>query len=330
MGVKEEVLRTLRAEAGTSISGQALADRLGVSRHAVWKAIDKLRGEGYDIEAGTNRGYRLVGAIDKLSAEGVATFLAPDAPFMLEFHEAIDSTNNRARSLAEAGAAEWTVVLAGSQTAGRGRMGKSFYSPAGGGIYMSMVVRPQCDVLHANMLTIAAAAAVAESIEAICGVEARIKWVNDLFVGTRKVCGILTEASVGVEEQRLRYAVVGIGINVAPPPGGFPAELTDVATSIYEGPLTTEVRNRLAAEVLTRFRPYAEDLLARAYLPGYRARLFVIGRHVTMVRGREREDVLVRGLTDDGALVVETADGCTKEVASGEMSLRFQAEEDGR
>lgn len=330
MGVKEEVLRTLRAENGASISGQALADRLGVSRHAVWKAIDKLRSEGYDIEAATNRGYRLVGAIDSLSAEGVATFLAPASPFVLEFHETIDSTNNRARALAEDGASEWTVVLAGSQTAGRGRMGKSFYSPAASGIYMSVIVRPQCDVVHANMLTLAAAAAVAESIEAVCGVRPQIKWVNDLFVGMRKVCGILTEASVGVEEQTLRYAVVGIGINVAPPTGGFPEGIRDVATSIYEAPLREEVRNRLAAEILTRFQLYASDLLARAYMASYRDHFMAFGRRVTLVRGKLREEVVVRDLTEDGALVVESDNGTVKTVASGEMSLRFETKEDGR
>lgn len=330
MGVREEVLRTLRAAAGGTISGQALADQLGVSRHAVWKAIDKLRSEGYDIQARTNHGYQLVGAADPFSAEGVATFLAPAGVFSLEYHETIDSTNNRARALAEAEAPEWTVVLAGRQTAGRGRMGKSFYSPQAGGIYMSVVVRPQCDVLHANMLTIAAAAAVAESIEAVCGVETQIKWVNDLFVGARKVCGILTEASVGVEEQTLRYAVVGIGVNVSPPPGGFPQELSEIAASIFESPLDREVRNRLAAEILMRFRAYAEDLLARRYLASYRSHFMAFDRRVTLVRGRIREEVVVRDLTEDGALVVETDDGQMKTVASGEMSLRFETKEDVR
>ena len=264
MGVKEEVLRTLRTSAEEYISGQALADGLGVSRHAVWKAIDGLRAEGYEIEARTKRGYRLVAAADGLSAEGVAAFLPQHAPFALEYHDVIDSTNNCARQLAEDGAPAWTVVLANAQTAGRGRMGKSFYSPEASGIYMSMVVRPDCDVRDANLLTIAAAAAVAESIELVCDVKVGIKWVNDLFVEQRKVCGILTEAAVGVEEQRLRYAVVGIGINVAPPAGGYPAEIADVATSIYTQPPQTEIRNRLAAEVLRRFQPYAEALPLKA------------------------------------------------------------------
>ena len=201
MGVKEEVLRTLRSEPDAYISGQALADRLSVSRHAVWKAIDKLRSEGYDIDARTNCGYRLVAADDSLSAEGVAAFLPQASPFKLEYHAVIDSTNIRARTLAEAGAPEWTVVLADSQTAGRGRLGRAFYSPQASGIYMSAIVRPDCDVREANLLTIAAAAAVAESIEAICGKTVGIKWVNDCFVEQRKVSGILTEAAVGVEEQ---------------------------------------------------------------------------------------------------------------------------------
>ena len=202
-------------------------------------------------------------------------------------------------------------------------MGKSFYSPEASGIYMSMVVRPDCDVRDANLLTIAAAAAVAESIELVCDVKVGIKWVNDLFVEQRKVCGILTEAAVGVEEQRLRYAVVGIGINVAPPAGGYPAEIADVATSIYTQPPQTEIRNRLAAEVLRRFQPYAEALPLKAYFSSYRERLFVIGREVALVRGGAREMVQVLALNDDGSLHVRRADGSTKDVASGEVSLRF-------
>lgn len=322
MGVKEEVLRALRETEGY-LSGQALADGLSVSRHAVWKAIDKLRHEGYQIEAITNKDYRLMQAEDTLSAEGVASFLAPALPFRLEYHDTIDSTNNRARELAENNADDWTVVLAGKQTAGRGRMGRSFYSPSSSGIYMSIIVRPRCDVSHANMLTIAAAAAVAESIENILGVKVAIKWVNDLFVADRKVCGILTEASVGVEEQTLRYAVVGIGINVAPPKNGFPKELEHVATSILKELPDSEIRNRLVAETLMRFKPYAENLLQRQYLPVYRDRLMVIGKSVTLHRGREIEKVFVQDLTDDGTLIVITNDGVKKEISSGEVSLRM-------
>lgn len=323
MGVKEEVLRTLQENEETYISGQGLADRLNVSRHAVWKAIDKLRSEGFDIEARTNRGYRLIGACDVLSAEAVAACLDKSAGFALEYSEEIDSTNNRARALAEAGCDEWTVVLAESQTAGRGRLGKQFYSPKGGGIYMSVVVRPNCEVQYANMLTLAAAAAVVEAVEAVCGITAQIKWVNDIFVGTKKVCGILTEASVGLEEQRLRYAVVGIGINVAPPPGGFPEALQDIATSIFDTPRVESVRAPLVAEILRRFRGYAEQLTDRLFMACYRAHLMVLGRRVYLVRGNDREEVLVVGLTDDGALIVENDESRRREINSGEVSVRF-------
>lgn len=323
MGVKEEVLRALQDNQEDYISGQGLADRLDVSRHAVWKAIDKLRAEGFDIEARTNRGYRLVGACDVLSAEAVAACLDKNAGFALEYSEEIDSTNNRARALAEGGCDEWTVVLAESQTAGRGRLGKQFYSPKGGGIYMSVVVRPDCEVQYANMLTLAAAAAVVEAVEAVCGIKAQIKWVNDIFVDTKKVCGILTEASVGLEEQRLRYAVVGIGINVAPPPGGFPEELQDIATSIYDTPRTASVRAPLVAEILRRFRGYAEHLPDRSFMACYRAHLMVLGRRVYLVRGKAREEVLVVGLTDEGALIVETDEGRRRAINSGEVSVRF-------
>lgn len=323
MGVKEEVLRTLQAQQDDYISGQALADRLSVSRHAVWKAIDKLRSEGFDIEARTNRGYRLVGACDVLSEEAVAALLKSDEGYHLEYHACIDSTNNRARALAEDDCEAWTVVLADQQTAGRGRMGKSFYSPNGGGIYMSVVVRPSCDVQYANMLTLAAAASVVEAIEEVCGITAQIKWVNDIFVGQRKVCGILTEASVGLEEQCLRYAVVGIGINVAPPAGGFPEALQDIATTIFDSPCLEAVRAPLVVAILRRFRVYATHLLDREFMVSYRQHLMVIGRRVDLVRGKMREEALVVGLTDDGALIVEDDDGRRREINSGEVSIRF-------
>ena len=188
---------------------------------------------------------------------------------------------------------------------------------------MSVVVRPNCEVQYANMLTLAAAAAVVEAVEAVCGITAQIKWVNDIFVGTKKVCGILTEASVGLEEQRLRYAVVGIGINVAPPPGGFPEALQDIATSIFDTPRVESVRAPLVAEILRRFRGYAEQLTDRLFMACYRAHLMVLGCRVYLVRGNDREEVLVVGLTDDGALIVENDEGRRREINSGEVSVRF-------
>lgn len=322
MAVKDEVLRVLREKQGEYVSGQALADAMDVSRHAVWKAIDRLRTEGYDIEAKSNLGYRLTMVHDVLSAEGLGARLASD--FTLEVYDTIDSTNNRARALAEEGCAEWTVVAANSQSKGRGRMGKSFYSPKTSGVYVSVVVRPRANASEASLLTIAAAAATAEAIEAVCGAECGIKWVNDCFVDGRKVAGILTEASIGLEEQALRYAVVGIGINVAPPEGGFPEEVRDVAGAIFKEAPTEETRNLLVAEVLTRFRRYAGDLSARAFLASYRKRLFVLDRDVFLVRGETRESVHVVGLTDDGALVVRDENGGLCQVASGEVSLRME------
>ena len=188
---------------------------------------------------------------------------------------------------------------------------------------MSYVFSPNTEVANAVSVTAAASVAAVRALEKLLGVHAMIKWVNDIFVNMRKVCGILTEASVGLEEQRLRYAVVGIGINVAPPPGGFPEVLADIATSIYDTPRLESVRAPLVAEILRRFRAYAEQLIDRRFMPSYREHLMVIGRRVSLVRGTEREAVLVIGLNDDGALIVEDTAGNRREINSGEVSIRF-------
>lgn len=321
MAVKDEVLRALRASDGY-ISGQALADAMGVSRHAVWKAIDRLRKEGYDIEARSNQGYRLVMVHDVLSQEGLASRLGEG--FTVEVYDEIDSTNNRARDLAEEGCDEWTVVAANAQSKGRGRMGRDFYSPSSTGIYMSVVVRPKTSAHEAQLLTIAAAAAAVEAIESVCEVECDIKWVNDLYAHGHKIAGILTEASVGLEEQSLRYAVVGIGINVAPPEGGFPEGLDTIAGTIFKERPDGEIRNILAAEVMTRFRAYAQALTERTFMSSYRRRLMVLDRDVTLITRTSREDVHVLDLTPDGALVVRDGEGRQKIVASGEVSLRME------
>ncbi len=320
---KEEVLRALMHHGDDFLSGQELADLLQISRHGVWKYIDKLRQEGYAIEARTRQGYRLVGVGDVLGREEVLCQLKAADDFQIEYHATIDSTNNRARALAEAGAPAWTVVLADSQSQGRGRMGRAFHSPATSGIYMSVVIRPECEVAHASLLTIAAATAVAESIEEVCGVEAKLKWVNDCFVGGKKVAGILTEGAVGLEEQQLRYAVVGIGINVAPPKEGFPKELATIATSVLSEAPTQPVRSVLAARILERLKSYADGLLAKTYMPIYRDKLMMLNQDVTLIQGNTERVVHVCDISESGGLIIRDVFGTIETVSSGEISVRL-------
>jgi BirA family biotin operon repressor/biotin-[acetyl-CoA-carboxylase] ligase len=324
---KDKVLQAL-SRADGYISGQDLADDLGVSRHAVWKAIESLRAEGLDIEAATRRGYRLVHAEGGgLSAAAIAAALADQDGWHVDYKKEVDSTNNWARDLAEAGAEAWTVLVADRQTAGRGRMGRSFYSPKATGLYMSVIVRPDCEAAQAGLLTVAAAQATAEGLEQVFGKEVGIKWVNDCYIDGRKVSGILTEASLGLEEARLRYAVIGIGINVAPPAGGWPEDVADRAGTVLDRLPQEDPRAALAAAVLRPLRAYVTDLDKRAYLPAYRSRMLVMDRDVVLIRGKEKARVHVTGLDQDAALLVVDQAGNERRVASGEVSLRLDEKE---
>lgn len=229
---KERVLRALEAREGAHVSGAQLARELGVTRNSVWKAVNALRREGYHIDATTNRGYALSHEDDLLSASGIRRFLPADAPLFPTVRKCLDSTNAEALRRAVDGAPEGTVIVAEEQTAGRGRRGRSFFSPAGTGIYLSILVRPALPAERAHLLTCSAAVAVAEAIEACAGVDASIKWVNDVYCRGKKVAGILTEGSFDLEGGVLQHAVVGIGVNVRPPHAGFPAEIAERAGAV--------------------------------------------------------------------------------------------------
>ncbi len=229
---KERVLRALEAREGAHVSGAQLARELGVTRNSVWKAVNALRREGYHIDATTNRGYALSHEDDLLSASGIRRFLPADAPLLPTVRKSLDSTNAEALRRAVDGAPEGTVIVAEEQTAGRGRRGRSFFSPAGTGIYLSILVRPALAAERAHLLTCSAAVTVAEAIEACAGVDASIKWVNDVYCRGKKVAGILTEGSFDLEGGVLQHAVVGIGVNVRPPHAGFPAEIAERAGAV--------------------------------------------------------------------------------------------------
>lgn len=324
MTVREEVLALLMAEREAYISGQYLADRLHVSRNAVWKAIQVLRDEGIPIEAVRQKGYRIAPDQDLLNAAGVRRFIQDAARFEMHSYDAVSSTNDLARQLAESDAPAWSVVLADMQHSGRGRMGRDFHSPAGSGIYLSVVLRP-AEVAESSLITIAAATAVVEAIEDVCGVACDIKWVNDCYVNGRKVAGILTEAAIGLEDLRLRYAVVGIGINVYAPDEGFPEALQQTAGAVMSGPSTdVNLRNRLTARLLEKLYVYENALGARAYLEGYRRRLFIKGQQVMLVTAQEKELVTVVDVDENGFLEVHDTQGALRKVSSGEVSLQLQ------
>lgn len=317
---KDLVLAVLQ-EAGGSVSGEEIGRQLSLSRAAVWKAIELLREEGYRIESAQNRGYRLLPS-DVLSEEGLRRFLNTKE-ITPKVYRSIGSTNTVLKGLAAGGEPSGTALIAAEQTEGRGRMGRSFYSPKNSGLYLSLLLRPQLDAAQATCITACAAVAAAETIEELSGKQTQIKWVNDIFIGGRKVCGILTEASVDCENGMMNYVVVGIGVNIRSPEGDFPEELRGIAGAVFDGEAPADFRCRLAAGILDRLWASCAALPQDDRFEAYRSRSLVLGKAVDLLLpGREPERAEVLELGRDYSLLVRQADGSMRRVQSGEVRVR--------
>ena len=310
---KQALLQALSAAEGSYISGQQLAQRLGVSRAAVHKAAAALSAQGYTLEAVSRRGYRLVGG-DPFCVEAAGDYPAP-----IHLYDRLESSNQTAKRLALSGAPHGTLVLTNQQSAGRGRMGRKFESPAGQGIYLSLLLRADIPAADAQTVTVSAAVAVCRAVKTLCGLELSIKWVNDLYYHGKKVCGILTEAGADLESGRLEWLVVGIGLNFTTPPEAFPAELRRLAGSLFPGGPAPVSRVALAAAI-------ARELLtlcpAFDCLEEYRARCFVPGHWVTVCTDRETYAALALSIDDAGRLVVRRENGREEALQHGEVSIR--------
>ena len=324
MAIKDDVLRALHRSDET-LSGSALARSLGVSRSAVWKAIEQLRAEGYRIEAATNRGYRLAAGTEALTQVEIDRWRRP-GPIgaVLEIHDELDSTNIRAKQLALQDAPHGAAVLARHQSGGRGRFGRSFFSPEGSGVYISFVLRPELTADRAVMLTSLCAVAVARAAERVTNgeIEASIKWVNDVYIAGRKICGILCEAGLDFESGQMQYVVAGIGVNVGPME--FPPELKDVATSISNECGRPIERSRFCAELINEMNALYPQLESGAFMAENRARSNVIGRDILVLRGDERYPATAVDIDGGGSLVIRTPEGETRTLRSGEISIKFQ------
>lgn len=240
----------------------------------------------------------------------------------VRYFDTIDSTNTAVKKLAETGAAEGLVIISAEQTAGKGRRGRSFYSPQGSGLYMSLLLRPTLSPEKSLYITSAAAAAVAETLENISGEAAGIKWVNDIYMRERKVCGILAEA--GIKAGRVDYIVLGIGVNLLPPQGGFPEEIRDVAGAAYIEGDAEELRARTAAGIIDRFTGYYRTLAEKPFMEEYRRRSILTGQRVNVYRiiDGEPESATVLGIDNDFGLVVRYDDGREETLGSGEVTIR--------
>lgn len=242
---------------------------------------------------------------------------------LLEYHSRIDSTNTRAAQLAALGAPQGTVVLADFQTAGKGRLGRSFYSPAASGIYLSLLLRPCCHASELMHLTCAVAVAMCDALEEATGCRPGIKWTNDLVMGMKKVGGILTELSI-CADGTVETAVVGIGINCCQGETDFPEDIRSIATSLSAHTGKKVDRSAVAAAMIRHLHHMSEGLLSQkaAVMDRYQRDCITIGQQVSVLRGEEIFHGKAVGLDRDGGLLLQLPDGQTCCVSSGEVSIR--------
>ncbi len=323
MSVKDEVLKELENNKGDYISGGQLADNLGVSRNSVWKAIKALEKSGYEINAIPNKGYCLAEKNDILSSYSIKQHLK-NPHLDISVFSSVTSTNTILKEMAEQGAKEGTVIIAEEQTAGRGRTGKQFYSPKGTGIYISILLRPDIPAEESLFLTTSAAVATARAIEDVSDKRALIKWVNDIYLEDKKTCGILTEGAFNVETGKLDYAIVGIGINVCIPDGGFPDNIKDIATAIFDKQTDSiNKRSILIANLLDYFMEYYKDFKSKSYVKEYIERSMIIGKTITVIEGSKTSVVKAIDIDKNCRLKVQFEDGTTKWLSSGEVSTKI-------
>ncbi len=319
--MKTKILTALR-EAGDYISGQQLCEQLGVSRTAVWKVMKQLREAGYQIVSVQNKGYKLVEAPDILSENELKSLRKTRwAGIKTCYYPVVDSTNIKAGQLAQEGYPHGTLVVADRQDAGRGRRGKAWSSPSGVNVYMTLMIKPEIAIGNASMLTLVAALAVARAIRRQTQLEASIKWPNDIVLGGKKVCGILTELNIQIDY--IDHIVIGIGINVHNE--SFPEEIAQTATSLFLETGKHFKRAKVIEDVLECFEHYYDEYLKTQDLSGlmeeYNAMLANRGKRVRVLDPKEPFEGTAVGIDERGELLVNY-EGKVRKVVSGEVSVR--------
>jgi BirA family biotin operon repressor/biotin-[acetyl-CoA-carboxylase] ligase len=318
-----QVLKLLRREADRHISGQAMSRRLGVSRTAVWKAIETLRQKGFRIDSAAGKGYRLEGGPERMVDIDIEVGLGTRVigKSIVSF-ESVNSTIDAASSLAQEGAREGAVVVAESQGGGRGRLGRKWSSPGGVGIWTSIVLRPAIPPRDAPKLTLLVAVAVATVLREQYALDAQIKWPNDVVIGGRKICGALTE--LVAEQDAVRYVITSFGLNVNQTRSKFPADVRDIATSMRIETGRKQDRPEVFRRALRELdRQYADfkdrgggDLLSR-----WRELSCTLGRRVKAQLRDERLEGVAVDLDDDGSLILDVGGGVMRTVAYGDVTI---------
>lgn len=324
--LQDEILSLLRSEATAYRSGEEMSRQLGVSRAAVWKAVEALRRAGYEIVSAPNRGYRLAAAPDDLRSRELSAALSGHTVGReVVCLDTVDSTNSEIKRRAACGAAEGLAVLANGQSGGRGRRGNAFQSLEGKGLYCSVLLRPRTPLDTLSQLTAWTAVAVCRAIETCCGLSCGIKWTNDIILNGKKLCGILTELEFEAESAAAVAVVVGVGINVGQTEADFGPVLSSIATSLIQALGYPVRRAELAVHLLTALDDlYTAFPQGKAdYLAEYRRRCVTTGHEVALVRpDGTRIPAFAQRVDDDFSLVCRMPDGHTETVTAGEVSVR--------
>jgi BirA family transcriptional regulator, biotin operon repressor / biotin---[acetyl-CoA-carboxylase] ligase len=320
---RKKLLELFSNAKGDFISGQKISEILGCSRTAVWKHIEDLRKEGFELEAVRRLGYRITKTPDKITANEIQLGLKTEAfGRHIYYEEEVDSTQKIAHKLAYEGAAEGTLVVAELQKAGRGRMDRAWYSPKGTGIWMSLILRPSIPPQKAPQLTLLAAVAVTQGIQEVTGIVPDIKWPNDILVNGKKVVGILTELQA--EPDQIHSVIIGIGINVNHDVEEFPEEIQHIATSLAAVKGEKINRAELIQAILLKLETLYRQYLQHGFFPikllweGYAVS---IGKEITArtLNGSIRGKAL--GITDEGVLMLEGVDGTIHYIHSADIEL---------
>ena len=338
MAVKSKILKSLEKNRGEFVSGQELARSLAVSRTSIWKSIKQLQDEGYPIEAVTNRGYMLSEDSNILSLSEISSNLDPTVdPSLIQIFKSTDSTNNEAKRIIINNYDEkfGSVIIAGEQTAGKGRQGREFSSPPGDSLYISFILKPLLDVHDSLLVTVAASVAVVRAIKKIGHINDEnlnpmIKWVNDIFLDSKKVCGILTEAVTDVESGQIKSLVLGIGINVNIDRRKYPEKIQSIIGSLGIKP---GQRNKFSALVINEVFHIQEEIsdfatgnsVRPSFMSEYREMSLVLGKDIKVIKGDERLSAKALDINDRGGLLVRFESGETEILDTGEISIRLNS-----
>ena len=318
--IKKEIIGFFRKSAGSFVSGEDISGALGFSRASVWKYINKLREEGYHIEAVPHLGYRLRSSPDKVYSYDISSGLktVKIGKGFIDYYDSTGSTNDRAYELAEGGEPEGTIVIAESQTRGKGRMGRKWISPKASGIYMSIILRPDVETDEIPAVTIIAAVSIIRAIIKACGVDTRMKWPNDILIGDKKVCGILTE--IKAQPDAVEFLVLGIGVNVNTPRGKLPPEGTSLKIECGYN----VSRLDLARNILAEFERYYLKFNEEGF-PALRDECMeyslTLGKRVKVSEHHRSIEGVAVDIDEKGALIVKDDNGDLKRVFSGDVVL---------